>query len=364
MSYQDNEHSEDIEIDNGMEKEIRDIQGLRETEAETTPKRVRRLSPICVADLPDIEPPEALWAGFIYPGCVIQINGEPGAGKSTFAYGLASFGAQGKDFLGESFSRRLKVLYVDMETPDWLRREKIEAICGGLPRGFELQPDLDLSRDIDELIELCKEHAYDLIIFDTQSKIFAMENENDNSEGNRKAKLLDRLKMETGAAVLLIHHTSKGGDGKGVHRGRGASAIAGSADIVANLEALTADTVKLSITKNRVPCKFASITLRKAGNDRFERIESEAGNTGINIFQVQDFILDLLSSRTQMESPEIVRLGEDEGFSRRTIERSIKRLREAGKITQVKRGVYALEEPDGNYPGIIGPPTYRQPPAL
>lgn len=355
MSDCGNGYNEGFEISPDIKEQLAELKALNESD---TSKR-SRLNPISAADLPDIEPPEALWAGFIYPGGVVQLNGEPGAGKSTLAYGIASHAAQGKDFLGESFSRKLKILYADLETPEWLRREKIEAICGELPRGLELLTDLDLGRDIDELIGLCRERGYDLIILDTQSKVFVMENENDNAEGNRKAKLLDRLKLETGAAVLLIHHTSKNTEGKSVYRGRGASAIAGSVDIVCNLESLDRDTIKLSVSKSRVPCRFASLTLRKAGNDKFERAESEAGITGINIFQVQDFILDLLSGRVERETPEIIQLAEQEGFSKRTTERSLKRLREAGRVIQVRRGVYALSRDlidEGGEPEDL-PPT-------
>ena len=319
-----------------------------------------RLKPVSAADLPDIEIPDPLWAGLIYPGCVIQLNGEPGAGKSTIAYNLAALGAQGKDFAGESFAKPIKTLYVDLETPSWLRRPKIEAICEELPEGFEILTDLDLTRDIDELIRLCKAQKYDLIIMDTQSKVLNMEQENDNSEANRKGRLLDRIKAETDAAVLLVHHTSKGSEGKDAYRGRGASAIAGSVDIVCNLEALDQDTVKLSVAKTRVPNKFRSLTLRKAGNDRFMRVESEAGNTGIELFRIQDFLIDLLSSARERRRPEILELAKEAGFTERTTERALKRLREAGRIAQVSRGIYTLggtlideiEEPE-DYPEVL-----------
>jgi RecA/RadA recombinase len=339
------------------------VRGLIEKIAELQSRDTgtgSRLKPISVADLPDIEIPDPLWAGLIYPGCVIQLNGEPGAGKSTIAYNLAALGAQGRDFVGESFPRPVKTLFVDLETPSWLRRPKIEAICEELPKDFELLPDLNLTRDIDELIRLCKVKSYDLIILDTQSKVFAMENENDNSEANLKAKLLDRLKLETGAAIILVHHTSKGGEGKDVYRGRGASAIAGSVDVVCNLEALDQDTVKLSVAKPRIPCKFRSLTLRKAGNDRFTRVESEEGNTGIELFRIQDFLIDLLSSARERLTPEILELAKEAGFAKRTTELALKRLREAGRITQIRRGAYALsgeligeiEEPE-DYPEVL-----------
>src|SRR5690606_6931666 len=135
--------------------------------------------------------------------------------------------------------------------------------------------EFNLRRDVNELIKLAKEEKYDLIVFDTQSKALGMEDENDNSEANRMAILLRRLARETGAAILLIHHTKKGDGGKKVHKGRGASAIAGDVDVVANLETLDLDTLKLEIAKTRIPGVFQSITMRKVGDDKFERISIE-----------------------------------------------------------------------------------------
>lgn len=301
-----------------------------------------RLKPVSAADLPDIEPPESLWGGFLYPGTVTQLNAEPGAGKTTIAYNLASLGAQGQDFLGETFAKAIKVLYVDLETPAWLRRPKIETICGELPRGFNLLYDMSLSKDISDLILLCKEEKYDLVILDTQSKILALDDENDNSEANKAGKYLDRIKMETGASVLLIHHPNKGDGGRNVYRGRGASALAGSVDIVANLEVLDSETLKLSIAKSRVPAEFHSLTMRKSGDDQFERVTIEETNARLELCRAQASIVDLLSDGMKYRTSEIKEHSEREGFSKRTIERALKRLKEAEKIYKVKQGVYAL----------------------
>jgi hypothetical protein len=320
-----------------------------------------RLKPVRAADLPDIESPESLWGGLLFPGCITQLNAEPGAGKSTIAYNLAAFGAQGREFAGEPFSRRIKTLYADLETPSWLRPFKIDSICGGRPEGFYLLDTLSLSRDSADLIRLCKLEKYDLVILDTQSKVLGLQDENDNAEGSRAAELLTRLAKETEAAILLIHHTSKSGNnGKDVYRGRGASAIAASVDIVCNLEVLDQDTLKLSIAKSRVPAEFSSLTLRKAGHDRFERVSAEETGARLELFRIQDFILDLLSGGKERRTPEILELAKEAGFAKRTTELSLKRLREAGRITQIQRGVYTLggtlidedEEPE-DYPEVL-----------
>ncbi|MGH7892241.1 MAG: AAA family ATPase, partial [Thermodesulfobacteriota bacterium] len=164
--------------------------------------------PVSARDLADIPPPPSLWADIIYPGCIIQLNSEPGAGKSTLAYNICALGACGKPFLDVAFSKRLKSLYADLETPRFLRKNKIELICGELPADFYIIDNIELRRDFNYLLRLCKRGRYDLLVLDTQSRVLAMEKENDNSEANYLAGLLRRIANEAGCAILLIHHST------------------------------------------------------------------------------------------------------------------------------------------------------------
>jgi len=78
-----------------------------------------KIKPIPAKQLEGSEPLSPLWGEIIYPECITQVNSEPGVGKSTFFYNLSCFGSMGKDFLGVGFSKRLKIAYVDIETPTW-----------------------------------------------------------------------------------------------------------------------------------------------------------------------------------------------------------------------------------------------------
>lgn len=327
-----------------MRDDSENVQSLIEAlnEAQINTATINRLKPIPAKDLPNVPPPESLWGGILYPGCITQLNAEPGAGKSTLLYNIASFGALGKDFLGIPFSRPIKTLYIDLESPQWLQKQKIETICGELPANLHLLYEFNLRRDVNELIKLAKEEKYDLIVFDTQSKALGMEDENDNSEANRMAILLRRLARETGAAILLIHHTKKGDGGKKVHKGRGASAIAGDVDVVANLETLDLDTLKLEIAKTRIPGVFQSITMRKVGDDKFERISIEGGHRGSELQSAQEFILSLLGDRREWRTAEILERAEKEGFKKKTIENALRRLWESGRLLRPRQGVYSL----------------------
>lgn len=300
--------------------------------------------PVSARDLADIPPPPSLWADIIYPGCIVQLNSEPGTGKSTLAYNICALGACGKPFLDIAFSKRLKSLYVDLETPRFLRKNKIELISGELPHDFYIIDSIELKKDFNHLLRLCKRGKYDLLVLDTQSRVLAMEKENDNSEANYLAGLLRRIANEAGCAILLIHHSTKGEEGKAVYRGRGASAIAGAVDVVVNLDALGDDTLRLSVVKHRIQGSNPKLLLRKAGEDRFEPCPDQAGGDepGFAIFRVQEAAVALLSeSLTPMRTGEIIEaVQKDIDIDKRTVERALGRLAQSGKISKLKKGHY------------------------
>ena len=334
-------------IESGKEwAEIDKITDRLREETET-PGPDRRLKPVSAKDLEHLTPPESLWADIIYPGCIVQLNSEPGAGKSTIAYNICANGACGKPFLDIVFTKKLKSLYVDLETPKFLRRNKIELICGELPRDFHILEHLDLREDFNGLLRLAKKERYDLIVLDTQSRILAMEKENDNSEANYLAGLLRRIANEAGCAILLIHHSTKGEEGKAVYRGRGASAIAGAVDVVVNVDVLGDDILRLSAVKHRIQGSNPRLLLKKTGDDKFEPCADHGlgDETGFELYRAQDFIITLLSTHDRpFPTKEIRERGVTEGFKERTMERALSRLRQTGRVKQIELGLNILGE--------------------
>jgi hypothetical protein len=86
----------------------------------------------------------------------------------------------------------------------------------------------------------------DVIIIDTASAAFDINNENDNSEAQRVMKSLIRLARRLKCLVVLVHHIgkAKAEEGRAVeaaHRGRGASAWSDFATSIYNLEATPSD---------------------------------------------------------------------------------------------------------------------------
>jgi hypothetical protein len=247
----------------------------------------------------------------------------------------------GEPFLNIGFQKKIKSLYADLETPKSLRRNKIKLICGTLPENFHILEDLNLKRDIGELLTLCKRERYDLVVLDTQSRVFSMERENDNAEANFMAGLLRQIANETGAAVLLIHHTTKGDQGAGVYRGRGASAIAGAVDVVINMRAITEDTLRLSVEKHRIQGSLPNFIISKAGEDRFEQCADPAdgSQSGFEIYRVQELIMEMLAEHGCMKTGEIREaVMEIESVGERMVFRALSGLSQSGKVVKESRG--------------------------
>lgn len=251
----------------------------------------------------DIPPPnagddtDALLEPFLFPGSGHLLSGQAGVGKTTLAYNLAVKAARGENFLELPFARCLRVLYVDLETPKPLHRRKLHLIAEGkLPDGLGFIRNVgNLEKELPRLAALVREHHFDLVIIDTLTSAFQLKDENDNAEATRIMRTIRKELIEPyGCAVLLCHHLGKDPSGRGIYRGRGASAFPAQADIVLNLEAKDQDTLCLEMVKNRWLGGVHKLFMKKVGEDIFEPYQVP-GEEGLKPrFEAQKFILRLL----------------------------------------------------------------------
>jgi len=77
------------------------------------------LNLISVKDLfsKEYEKVESLWGNLLFPSSIVQLNSEPGLGKTTLLYNLLLHGALKRNFLNISFPKEINTIYVDVETP-------------------------------------------------------------------------------------------------------------------------------------------------------------------------------------------------------------------------------------------------------
>lgn len=186
-----------------------------------------RLRLLLADDALALTPPRPLVQGLLSAGSLALLFGESNTGKSTVAVDIGLAIATGSAWRGMR-TRRGAVLHVAGEglygLSMRLRAYRDRFPAGrGAPYGI-VYGDLDLLApgDVGELLELIGEVAsavgetVGLVILDTLARC-AVIDENDGAQMRMLVAACDRIRAETGAAVLLIHHagkdTSKGARG-------------------------------------------------------------------------------------------------------------------------------------------------------
>lgn len=187
------------------------------------------------------EPPPAEWLleGLICKGDVALVAATPGIGKSLFAQLLSVAVASGSErFLGKLLHGSGPVMYLDKENPQDVIYERLNP-PGMTPEARErlhyyYRPDIYLDRAPEKLLDDAQIIKPALIVLDS---LVGFHQQNENEAGSMRRLFIEGivpLARETGAAVVVIHHSGKGGDSS-YQRIRGSGDIQAAADNVIEL---------------------------------------------------------------------------------------------------------------------------------
>ena len=212
------------------------------TQEELINGEKRVFKPYTLAQLRELPPPDWLVDGLFCRGDVGLIYGPPGCGKSFLVIDMAMSMCTGIPcFNHYPVKRPLRVLYFAGEGREKLR-DRIEAAAahygteeavGGLLAYKEvpqLLPSLseNAEKSIGRLIEELKFDKArnvplpDVVIIDTLHSATVGVDENSSKDMGRVLANLKKLAEEIGCAIILVHHTNKGGKNE-----RGSSALRG-----------------------------------------------------------------------------------------------------------------------------------------
>lgn len=184
-----------------------------------------------------VPPTDWLVEDLLVRGEATVLAGDGGVGKSFFtqALALAVAGAEDK-FLDLPLKRSGRVLYVDEEQSAQLALQRLHAL-GMQPQHHEnieylWYAGVDLLHEPELLLEEALELEPEIIIVDSLSRVALGTEENSNTEMTKLMRAgVIPLARESGAAVLVTHHTDKEGRGP-----RGASSIRNAADQVLTMK--------------------------------------------------------------------------------------------------------------------------------
>lgn len=194
------------------------------------------------------QPPDWLVPEMLLQGTMVCYAGEPGTGKSYVSYTIAIAVASGCAALSGLIQagEPRRVLYFDEENSRQDRNKYLRRVFQGLTYQNKEEPDIkhlalnlwcppegtlgneDWRERAAEWIEWVRPH---LIIFDTASPCFCIEDENDNGKANaviKEVKALKRL-VDPVATALVIRHAKSRVEGQRRSM-RGAKTWHGSVD--------------------------------------------------------------------------------------------------------------------------------------
>ena len=161
---------------------------------------------------------------------IMMLHAARGTGKTFFVHSLAYAIASGGMFLGWKAERPRKVLVVDGEMSLADLKERIAGIATGCHTELSNPDNLkiiaadyhdnglpDLSHPEGQKPLWSHFEAAEVIIFDTLSTLFTSLKESENDDSQKANSLFLELRRK-GKAVVIVHHSGKGGGQRGASR--------------------------------------------------------------------------------------------------------------------------------------------------
>lgn len=171
----------------------------------------------------EYQPPDEVIEDLLTSESVAMLYGASHSGKTFFALSLAVAVANGDKIFGKHTDKG-KVLYLATEAPRTIR-DRLQAVkryqCKDISNIYVVPVPINLytsNEPVYDIIAACREIGnVKMIVGDTLARISAGADENGGKDMGPVMEKFDLIAHETGASVLIIHHsgkdTTKGGRG-------------------------------------------------------------------------------------------------------------------------------------------------------
>lgn len=181
------------------------------------------------ADVDRLPPMRWLVKGFLPERSFSVLYGPPGVGKSFLALDLAHSVGLGNSWFQFDTARAQNVVYVAAAEGHYglkYRKRAWETYNGTPVENVAYGLDavqLPSLKSVDGFLKAIDPFDPSLIIFDTLARCSVGIDENNVQGMGQVVESVDRIRAKTGAAVLLVHHSTKPDkDGNVTYRGSGA----------------------------------------------------------------------------------------------------------------------------------------------
>lgn len=188
-----------------------------------------------LADLKAVKSPPWIWKGFLLPSGLTLLSSPPKVGKTTLLADLLRQMWTSEDYLGLTITA-VPTLVISEEADTLIAQRASDLGYSDSWPIFWMTPEPGRTweKTLQTIREFAVMWATPLVVVDTLSRHWGIDDENDNAKVESALNPLITIARSTGASILLVHHTRKSG-GFGGTASRGGSAIVGAVDIIAEL---------------------------------------------------------------------------------------------------------------------------------
>lgn len=182
-----------------------------------------------------VPPPEYEWLvkGLICKGDTTLIVGEPNVGKSWISLSLAvAMADKSSAWLGHDMQNHGKVLYIDEENPHDVVYHRLHQLGAYNLENLRYlhRQGIRLDRNFDKLLDEAVAFEPSMIVLDSLTRFHTKDENNAGEMAGLFNDSINVLCRETGAAVIILHHTNKSDSNSSYVRTRGSSDIGAAVD--------------------------------------------------------------------------------------------------------------------------------------
>ena len=311
-----------------------------------------------------------LWRGRLPFGKLATLDGMPGLGKSTVTLEIAARATTGRPMPGEYEgwpAMGVVLLSAEDGIADTIR-PRVQAADGDLSRVVvfdEMYDDVSprppvIPDDLPALKQMVIDHEAGLVIVDPLFAFFSSDSDSYRDQDVRR--VLHRVKMlaeETGAAVMIVRHPTKGARGSAIYAGGGSIGVVGAARVGLFMGRDPNDDERtiLAVAKSNLGAIPPSLALRLVEHPTLEVAQIEwDGESPLTADelnapprsnklrdQIAAAILTLLEDQSLTQAAIIEALGRP--AKDRTVRRALEGLVREGDVAKTPDGAYFRIKP-------------------
>jgi len=271
---------------------------------------------------------------------VVLFSGETSAGKTVANYNIAYSLSEGVEFAGFMPSHAVRVLYLDLESPESVHRGLVDAVGRSKNLAFvRVLPNFLSSKDgQDQFRQACIAFKADVVFIDPLPVAWPVRDENDNAEADKQISAVKRLAVELNLVIVALWNMG-GGNPKEKFKARGATARLDRVDVAINYTEITDKTRQVKIVKSRYGTLGNVYALQFKGDLGFDSADLTQLTGGpTEISEIKNRLRALMRDGEKKRKDLVERFPGKEAL----VDKALGEMLKAGEIDRPKRGTYRL----------------------